>query len=219
MTKKKLNDEVGTIREFKPKTKGQHEYIRAIAENQIIICTGMAGTGKTACATALGCEYLVYGKVERLIITRPIIESGRSMGSLPGSMEEKIHPYLIPVLDELNQSIGRVAADRCMKDGRIEIVPLNYMRGRNFHNCFVIADEMSNATISEIKLLLTRIGRNCKMVLTGDLKQSDLPIHQQGGLKHACTTLYGVEDIAIINLYEQDLIRNPIIAKILEKLG
>lgn len=218
MSRKKQSEDVLVLREFKPKTKGQHEYIRAIAENQIVICTGMAGTGKTAVATALGCEYLIYGKVEKLIITRPVVESGKTIGSLPGSMEEKIHPYLIPILDELHLSMGKQNTERLMRESKIEIVPLNYMRGRNFHNCFVIADEMSNATLSEIKLLLTRIGRNCKMVLTGDLKQSDLPAHQQGGLGIASSSLNGIEDIAIINLYEQDLIRNPIIAKILEKL-
>jgi phosphate starvation-inducible PhoH-like protein len=219
MTKKKEQPAL-LLREFKPRTRNQSEYIRSIAENQIILVSGPAGSGKSAIATHLGIEYLLYGKVKKLIITRPIIESGyRSMGSLPGTANEKIHPYLINIFEELNLAIGPQKVQSLLREGLIEIVPLAFMRGRNFHNAFVIADEMSNAVKSEIKLLLTRIGNNTKLVLTGDLKQSDLPLREQGAFKDVLVALNNIESIGIVKLYDQDIVRNPLISKILEKLN
>lgn len=219
MSKKKEQQEL-LIKDFKPRTRNQAEYIRAIAENQVILACGPAGCGKTAIATHLGIEYLLYGKVKKLIITRPIIESGyRSMGSLPGTANEKIHPYLINIFEELNDAIGPQKTQALLREGLIEIVPLAFMRGRNFHNSFVIADEMSNAIKSEIKLLLTRIGNNSKLILTGDLKQSDLPLREQGAFKDVLTALDGIEGISVVKLYDYDIIRNPLISKILDRLN
>lgn len=206
-------------RQIKPKTKNQAEYIRAIAENQIVFVTGPAGCGKTVLATALACEHLMSGKIDKIIITRPIVEAGRSQGFLPGNILEKSMPYMIPVIDELNLSLDPIFVQALIREGKIEILPLAYMRGRNFHNSFVIADEMSNATKTELKLLLTRIGMNSKLIITGDLKQSDLPLYEQGGLDDCIKKLDKLEDIAIVKLYDEDIIRNPIIAKILERLN
>lgn len=217
MTKKQIQPVL--LKSFKPKTKNQHEYIRAIVENQITIVVGPAGSGKTKCASALGIEYLFHNKVDKLIITRPVVEAGRSIGYLPGDIHSKIMPYMIPIIEELNGSLPPIVIQNYIKEGKIEILPLAYARGRNFHNSFIIADEMSNASYDELKLLLTRIGYNSKMVITGDLKQSDLPIHQQGALQTICNLLDDTEDIAIIKLYDIDIIRNPIISKILERLN
>lgn len=206
-------------RQLKPKTKNQAEYIRAIVENQITFVTGPAGCGKSMIATALSCEYILQGKVDKIIITRPIVEAGRSQGFLPGNILEKSMPYMIPIIDELNLSLDPVFVQALIREGRIEILPLAYMRGRNFHNSFVIADEMSNATKTELKLLLTRIGMNSKLIITGDLKQSDLPLYEQGGLDDCIKKLDNLEDIAIVKLYDEDIIRNPLIARILERLN
>jgi phosphate starvation-inducible PhoH-like protein len=167
----------------------------------------------------MACEYLYYDKVKKIIITRPMVEAGRSIGYLPGTSAEKSLPYMIPIIDELNMSFDPVYVQALIREGIIEILPLAYMRGRNFHNRFVIADEMSNATDIELKLLLTRIGNNCKMIINGDIKQSDLPHHERGALDDFAKKLENIPDIAIVRLYDQDIIRNPIIAKILERLS
>lgn len=207
------------LRQFKPKTKNQSDYIRAIAENQIVIALGPAGSGKSAVATALACEHLFYNKIEKIIITRPIVEAGRSQGFLPGSILEKSMPFMIPILDELNLSLNPIVVQSLIREGRIEILPLAYMRGRNFHNCFVIADEMSNATHTELKLLLTRIGINSKIVLTGDPNQSDLHFNDRGALEHIAKVLVDIPEISVIQLTDIDIVRNPIISKILARLN
>jgi phosphate starvation-inducible PhoH-like protein len=203
---------------FKAKTNGQHEYVRAIIESVITFCVGPAGTGKTACAVGLACEQLIHGKTQKIVISRPVIETGRQgLGFLPGTLEEKIHPYLIPILDELNIYLGKARTNLFLKDGTIRIVPLEYMRGYNLHNSFVILDEGQNATFSQIKMLLTRVGRESKIIINGDLDQSDL-YDDEIGLSICMNKLQNVRDISIIELNEVDIIRNSIIARILEKL-
>ena len=145
-------------RQLKAKTDNQFEYKRAIAESDITICTGPAGTGKTAVSVGLACEYLTSGKVEKIIITRPVVESGKGLGFLPGSFHDKIHPYLIPVIEEMNGYLGSESVKKLRAENIIEICPLEYMRGRNFHNAFIILDEAQNATFEQIKMFLTRMG-------------------------------------------------------------
>jgi phosphate starvation-inducible PhoH-like protein len=207
-------------RKLKPKTKNQGEYIRAIAEQDLTICTGPAGTGKTSIAVGLACEYLTTAKVDKIIITRPVVETGsKGLGYLPGTFAEKMHPYLLPVLEEMKiyMSHNEISARR--NSGDIEICPLEYMRGRNFHNCFMILDEAQNITYGQLKMFLTRMGRNSKAVINGDTKQSDLSESLQGALKNCAHKLEGLEGVGIIRLDETDIVRSDIISKILNRLG
>lgn len=203
------------LREFKPKTKNQAEYIRAIAENDITICSGPAGSGKTACAVGIAAEHLYYGKVKKLIITRPIVETGASMGYLPGDFKEKIHPYLMPILDELQLYFGPTLQDMIRREV-IEIAPINFMRGRNFHDSFMLLDEAQNTNLDQIIMFLTRIGQNSKAVLNGDLLQSD--IGDRNGLEICMNKLQDLDGVALIELTKLDIVRNPIIGKILDRL-
>ncbi len=203
---------------LKAKTRNQEEYIRAIEDNDVTLCTGPAGTGKTAVSVGLACDYLLDGRVEKIVVTRPVIESGRGLGFLPGTFEEKIHPYLIPVLEEMEYRLNTNRVQAYRDEGKIEVCPLEYMRGRNFHNCFMILDEAQNATFEQLKMFVTRIGWNSKAVINGDMDQTDLVHASQGGLD---TFLYRLDDIngvGIAELTEADIIRNKIISKILNAL-
>jgi phosphate starvation-inducible PhoH-like protein len=203
---------------LKPRTENQKEYIRAIAENAIVFCQGAAGSGKTHCAVGLALEYLLEDKVKKIIITRPVVEAGEKIGYLPGKYEEKLFPYLLPIEDEINHFITPAQNATLKLNNKIEIVPLGFMRGRNFHNCFIIADECQNASYEQLKMLLTRIGNNSKMVLTGDVTQSDLSRHLQGGFYSMIEALEGIEAIGVCRLNNSDIIRNPIIGKIISRL-
>jgi phosphate starvation-inducible PhoH-like protein len=203
---------------LKPRTDNQKEYIRTVAENVITFCQGVAGSGKSHIAVGLALEYLLDEKVKKIIITRPVVESGEKLGYLPGSAEEKLHPYLLPLLDEINYFIPAAQYANLKINNKIEIVPLGLMRGRNFHNCFIVADECQNASYDQLKMLLTRIGMNSKMVVTGDTSQSDLHRHMQGGFYNMMSVLEGVEGIGIAKLTSSDIVRNPIIGKIIHRL-
>jgi phosphate starvation-inducible PhoH-like protein len=203
---------------LKPRTDNQKEYIRSIIENTITFCQGSAGSGKTHCAVGLALEYLLDEKIKKIIITRPVVEAGEKIGYLPGKYEEKLFPYLLPIEDEINYFIGPALNATLKLNNKIEIVPLGFMRGRNFHDCFIVADECQNASYEQLKMLLTRIGQNSRMVLTGDVSQSDLARHLQGGFYEMIKNLSDVEGIGISTLTDHDIIRNPIIAKILAKL-
>jgi phosphate starvation-inducible PhoH-like protein len=212
--------EVGHIyrNRLKPRSDNQKEYIRTVAENTVTFCQGSAGTGKTHIAVGMGIEYLIDEKVKKIIITRPVVESGEKIGYLPGTAEEKLHPYLLPILDEVCHFIPMSQYASLKLNNRIEIVPLGLMRGRNFHDCFIIADECQNASYDQLKMLLTRTGMNSKMVLTGDITQSDLQKHMRGGFLELIHALEGIEGIGISLLDNSDIVRNPIIAKILYRL-
>lgn len=224
--KKKVIDATNSIKptaevyrnRLKPRSDNQKEYIRAVAENTITFCQGLAGSGKTHIAIGMAIEYLLDDKISRIIITRPIVEAGEKMGYLPGSAEEKIHPYLLPLIDEISHFISPAAYASLRLNNKIEIVPLGLMRGRNFHNCFIVADECQNASYEQLKMLLTRIGQNSKMVLTGDVHQSDLSRHLQGGFLHVIESLEGIEGIGVSRLDSTDIVRNAIIARILSRL-
>ena len=211
-------NQLGFKNKLKPRTINQKKYIREIAENTITFCQGVPGSGKTHIAIGMALEYLFNEKVEKIIITRPVVEAGERLGFLPGTAEEKLHPYLLPILDEINYFIHMQQYSKFKVARQIEVVPLGLMRGRSFHNAFVVADECQNASYSQIKMLLTRIGMESKMVLTGDIGQSDLRQDERGGLLSIIDSLSGIEGIGFSKLDTTDIIRNPIIAKIIDRL-
>lgn len=220
----KRNDSIPLYVEFKPKSKNQHNYIRTISENTVTLCHGPAGSGKTTCSVGLASEYLSHGKVQRIIITRPVVEASDSggLGYLPGDFHEKLHPYLIPILEELYKFLGPKDVYFYMNKREqgiaiplIEVVPLEYMRGRSFHNAFVILDEAQNATLKQIKMFLTRLGTNTKAVLNGDTSQTDL---KDSGFDYVISKLTGCPNVGVVQLEKQDIVRNKVICDILERL-
>jgi len=192
----------------------QKRYIKAIKENNIVFVRGPAGSGKTHIAAGVASYMLKTNAVERICICRPVVGVGKDIGYLPGNMEEKVGPYLTPLFDELSCYMERSKIKQLIAEGGLEIVPLNMMRGRTFNNSFVILDEAQNASSTEIRLFLTRVGVNTKMVLCGDTLQSDLPKDQQGAFKSAAKALDGVEGLEVISLSAEDIVRNPIIIDI-----
>tara|TARA_R110002051_G_scaffold52421_1_gene99539 strand:- start:1745 stop:2431 length:687 start_codon:yes stop_codon:yes gene_type:complete len=220
MTNRKSKDNGYTRRRkaLKPKTKNQENYIKTVTENDVTFCTGPAGTGKTAVAVGLACDYLLDKRIEKIIVTRPVIESGRGLGFLPGTFEEKIHPYLVPVLEEMEYRLNSNRVQAYRDEGKIEVAPLEYMRGRNFHNCFMILDEAQNATFEQLKMFITRIGWDSKAVINGDIDQTDLLKTEQGGLEEFLDRLDNISGVGIAELTEDDIIRNKIISKILNAL-
>ncbi len=206
-------------KQLKPKTKNQEEYVRAMVEADVVFCSGPAGSGKTSVAVGLACQYLIEEKIEKIIITRPVVESGRGLGYLPGTFQEKIHPYLVPILEEMQMYLSPAEIKKFMDSNTIEIVPLEYMRGRNFHGCFMILDEAQNATTDQIKMFITRIGRRSKAVINGDVNQTDLPNDIRGGLINCMSKLNDLNKVAIIELTDDDIIRNKIIGSILSRLN
>jgi len=210
---------------LKPKTKNQEEFIITLAENIITLATGPAGTGKTRIAVAYGIEKLLAGYYKRLIITRPVVESGEKLGFLPGGFEEKLDPYLQPIYYELSHYLSKQELEMFINNGvnrrgenEIIIAPLAYMRGMNYHDSYMILDECQNCTKEQIKLFVTRVGFNSKAVLVGDDKQSDLP-NGKSGLYYWFEKLKGIQDVATFQLDKTDIIRNPVISRILEKIG
>ena len=196
------------------KTPNQKEYIQSIKENQVVICSGPAGTGKTHIATSMAIMGLIKEKYEKVIITRPMVQAGEDTGYLPGNIREKTAPYLRPIFDELLCYISNSDIATLMNSGQIEICPLAYMRGRNFHHCFIVADECQNASEKQLMMLLTRIGKGSKIVLTGDDSQSDLPHRNQGGLIACNNGLSGVDGVGIVKLTTCDIVREPIVERI-----
>ena len=203
---------------LKPKTRNQATYIKCMEHSDITICDGPAGSGKTAVAVGLACQYLQEGRVNKIVITRPIVESGKGLGYLPGNFQEKVHPYLVPILEEMNLYLSREKVHTLQDDGTIEICPLEYMRGRNFHQSFMILDEAQNATHEQMKMFATRMGRQSKCVINGDIEQSDLPHSMRGALEKGLETLSDIEGVSVVELDFSDIIRNDIIAKILSVL-
>ena len=203
---------------LRPRTENQKNFIISIVENDIVFCQGVAGSGKTHIAIGMALEWLLDEKIDKIVVTRPVIEAGEKLGFLPGTAEEKLHPYLMPILDEINHFISMADYARLKNEHRIEIVPLALMRGRNFHDSFIIADECQNASYHQLKMLLTRIGQGSKMVLTGDIGQSDLNKYMRGGFQELYTVLHGINGLGFSKLESSDIVRNPIIADILHKL-
>ncbi|MFP4283032.1 MAG: PhoH family protein [Opitutales bacterium] len=204
-----------------PKTLNQKRYLQAIREREIVFGIGPAGTGKTYLAVACAIEALLNGSVERIILTRPAVEAGEALGFLPGDLNEKVRPYLQPLFDAINEMLDPMDAVRLMGDprdqrpGKIEIAPLAYMRGRTLSNAFVILDEAQNTTPEQMMMALTRLGNGSRYVITGDKTQVDLPRHKYSGLKEAEKVLHGVEGIAFHYLDGSDVVRHPLVQKII----
>ena len=199
-----------------PKTKKQKEYVKALRTSQIIMSLGPAGTGKTYLAVAVALSMLLEKKVERIILSRPAVEAGEKLGFLPGDMKEKIDPYLRPLYDSLHDIFDYDKIQKKIESGEIEIAPLAFMRGRTLKNCFAILDEAQNATRTQIKMFLTRIGENSKLVVNGDPSQIDLPNKGQSGLIESQNIVKEIKEISIINFDHNDVIRNPLVTKIVE---
>lgn len=209
---------IGFKNRLKPRSINQKDYIRSVAENTITFCQGVPGSGKTHIAIGMALEYLIDQKVKKIVITRPVVEAGEKLGFLPGTAEEKLHPYLLPLFDEIDYFLKPQHFGKLKHTRQIEIVPLGLMRGRSFHEAFIVADECQNASYEQLKMLLTRIGIDSKMVLTGDLDQSDLAYYQKEGFKDIIDRLNGTNNIGFSQLEISDIVRNPIIADIVDRL-
>jgi phosphate starvation-inducible protein PhoH and related proteins len=197
------------------KTIGQRHYISAIKQNDLVFGIGPAGTGKTYLAVVMAVNALKSGQVKRIILTRPAVEAGESLGFLPGDLKEKVDPYLRPLYDALHDVLGTEHTQRLMERGTIEIAPLAYMRGRTLDDAFVILDEAQNTTHAQMKMFLTRLGFGSKMVITGDKTQVDLPKGAKSGLIVAAEVLNDVKGISFIYLEQSDVVRHPLVGKII----
>lgn len=200
---------------IRPKNKSQYDYYKLLENNTIVFALGAAGTGKTYLAVAYGVAMLKLKKVNKIIVTRPIVEAGENLGFLPGELKEKVDPYLIPIYDALHDILGKETTDRYLDKEIVEIAPLAYMRGRTLNDAFVILDEAQNTTSTQMKMFLTRLGYNSKMVITGDESQIDLKPTVKSGIIVASELLKDIEDIACIRFDSKDVVRHPLVSKII----
>ncbi|HYM03703.1 MAG TPA: PhoH family protein [Stellaceae bacterium] len=212
-----LGREQSYLRKVRPQSDNQRALMEAIASHNLTIALGPAGTGKTYLAITAAVEALEAGNVGRIVLTRPAIEAGESLGFLPGDLHDKLAPYLRPLYDALNERIGGKRVRQLMAEGAIEIAPVAYMRGRTLNNAFVVIDEAQNCTYGQIKMLLTRLGWHSTMVLTGDPDQSDL-LDGLSGLADVARRLETVPEIAVIRLTDRDIVRHPLVAGMLTVL-
>lgn len=199
-----------------PKTIGQKEFVDNMLKKDITFAIGPAGTGKTFLSVAYAVQLLKNNKIKKIILTRPAVEAGESLGFLPGDLKEKVDPYLRPLYDALNDMLGSEMTERYLENGVIEIAPLAYMRGRTLNDAFVILDEAQNSTSSQIKMFLTRLGFNSKMVINGDVTQIDLKDSHDSGLLSAFKILEKIQDLAFIKLTSKDVVRHPLVQKIID---
>ncbi len=214
-----LNDVVAVTHRgklIKSKTVGQKKYVDAIQKNVVTLAVGPAGTGKTYLAVAIAASQYKSKAVDKIILTRPAVEAGEKLGFLPGDLQEKVNPYLRPLYDGLQEMFGVETYQKLIEKGAIEVAPLAYMRGRTLSNAFIILDEAQNTTREQMKMFLTRLGENSKMVVTGDLTQTDLPEGKKSGLKEAVTILKNIEGIAVRFLTEKDVVRHPLVQAIVK---
>jgi phosphate starvation-inducible PhoH-like protein len=208
-------------RSIAPRTPKQAEYLKAMEENDLVFALGPAGTGKTYLAVAQAVAMMQAGQIERLVLSRPAVEAGERLGFLPGDLREKIDPYLRPIFDALNDLMPSEIVEKRLTQGLIEVAPLAFMRGRTLANAFVVLDEAQNTTPVQMKMVLTRLGENSRMVVTGDLTQVDLPNGTPSGMRDALETLcpYGqppVEGVAVIEFGDTDVVRHPLVARIVQ---
>lgn len=201
---------------IRSKTVGQKKYVDAIKKNTIVLGVGPAGTGKTYLAVALAVKAFKAHEVQKIILTRPAVEAGEKLGFLPGDLQDKVYPYLRPLYDALFDMFGAEAFARYMEKNIIEVAPLAYMRGRTLDDAFVILDEAQNTTSEQIKMFLTRLGTNSKMVITGDITQIDLPEKNKSGLIEAMKVLQKIDDIAIMRFTEKDVVRHKLVQDIIK---
>ena len=219
-TQKKVNaDEIcinipGAVKKVYPRTQHQAEYINLLQTKDMVFCTGSAGSGKTYLAVAEALRLVLSHKKSKLIITRPVVEAGESLGYLPGDLEQKINPYLRPLRDAMEAVTSIETVKKLTEAGIIEVAPLAYMRGRTLNNAVIILDEAQNTTNSQMKMFLTRMGENSKVFVTGDPTQIDLPKKHSSGLVHSISILYKIEDIGFMELTAEDVVRNRLVKKI-----
>ena len=203
-------------RHLRPRTDGQGRYVQALKAHDLVICVGPAGTGKTYLAVGWAVSLLRSGSVKKLVLVRPAVEAGERLGFLPGDIAAKVNPYLRPLFDALNDIMEPEQVRKYMENDIIEIAPLAYMRGRTLNNSCIIMDEGQNATVAQTKMFLTRMGQNSKVVVTGDMTQTDLPNTIRSGLADAVQRLRDVEGIGIVYLDEADIVRNPLVSRIVK---
>jgi len=201
-------------RHVRPRTDGQARYVNAMRDNDLIMCIGPAGTGKTYLAVGMAVNLLRQSAVKRILLVRPAVEAGERLGFLPGDIAAKVNPYLRPLFDSLNDMLEPDQVKRYMENDIIEIVPLAYMRGRTLNHAVIILDEGQNTTIPQMKMFLTRMGNGSKIIVTGDVTQVDLPRQMRSGLLDAVNRLKEIERIAIVYLSEQDIVRHPLVQEI-----
>ena len=206
----------GGIKTIFPKTKAQAKLIHSMRKSSLVFASGPAGSGKTFLVVAEALSQLLSQKKKSLILTRPVVEAGESLGFLPGDFEQKINPYLRPLFDSLETLLPREALRKMLESGIIEIAPLAYMRGRTLSDCIIILDEAQNTTVQQMKMFLTRIGENSRIFITGDATQSDLPKRIPSGLVNALEILKDIDDISICHLSEEDIVRSPLVRKIIQ---
>lgn len=202
-------------RSIRAKTLGQRVYVDAIAKNEVVICKGPAGSGKTFLGVAMAVLALRNRTVSRIILTRPAVEAGEKLGYLPGDIEEKVDPYMRPIYDALLELMGRENFERNLDRGIIEVSPLAYMRGRNLDDSFILLDEAQNTTIEQMMMFLTRMGMNSRVCVCGDTTQIDLPFGYKNGLDDAMNILKDIKGITTVSLQEADIVRNPLVQKII----
>lgn len=207
---------VGSSKFLRPRTDGQGRYVKAMKENDLTICVGPAGTGKTYLAVGMAVSLLRQSQVKKIVLVRPAVEAGERLGYLPGDMVAKINPYLRPLFDALNDMMEPEQVKRYMDNDIIEVAPLGFMRGRTLNNAVILLDEGQNTTIAQMKMFLTRMGSNSKIIATGDVTQIDLPPHTKSGLVDVVGRLKKVEGVAIVYLDEHDIVRNPLVARVLK---
>ncbi len=201
---------------IRPRTEGQSSYLDAIRAHDMVFCIGPAGTGKTYLAVAAAVEALKEKQIRKIVLVRPAVEAGESLGYLPGDLQAKINPYLRPLLDALGEMMDYDQLKRYTADDIIEVAPLAYMRGRTLNNAYIIMDEAQNTTVSQMKMFLTRMGSNSKVVVTGDATQVDLPIGTRSGLTDALHRLEGIEGIACVRLGQADIVRHRLVSLIVD---
>ena len=200
------------------KSENQKHYINSIYKNHITFCDGPAGSGKTHIAAACAVDFMKKGLVDKIVITRPVMSAGENIGFLPGTADSKLHPYMLPVFDELDYYVSKEQISYWRNEGRLEVAPIGFMRGGSFHNSFIIGDECQNLSMEQMKMFLTRMGKDSKLVVTGDTSQSDLPIAKKGAFETCLKKLDGLKKVGVVYLKKQDIVRNSIIPKIIEKL-
>ncbi len=205
---------VYSARQIRPRTPGQAQYVHAVRQHDIVFCDGPAGTGKTYLAVAAAVAALRAERVRKIVLARPAVEAGESLGFLPGDLQAKINPYLRPLMDALHEMMDHDTIKRNTEQDVIEVIPLAYMRGRTLNDAFMILDEAQNTTVAQMKMFLTRMGNNSKIVVSGDTTQIDLPEHQRSGLVDAIRRLRHIAGIAVVELTEADIVRHPLVQEI-----